>query len=130
MPAFLNFLKGALEKGEIRVLALKNNQWLQPPTGRKWLILYGTYYHVTGTDTIFAIKKAKVTSLSVTRNNLLILAYHAGAVASGYYNLFHMDALVTGIAIPNNQIIIVRDDQYIHSTGDASVTGNIVVLEW
>jgi hypothetical protein len=59
----------------LRLIDVTTNDRLQPPTGKHWLLLYGTLYHVTGADTIVWISKDSSVQLSVTAKNLYILNY-------------------------------------------------------
>ena len=126
MPLPLNLFK-AFEKGEPLLLSLRNMDWKQPKQGYAWLVLYGTGYHVTGTDTIITVKKKEVTALSTTLNNLLILKLELSATASGYFNVFSTEASKTDAAW---QPIVITEEMGLHMTGDGSANCEFVLLEW
>jgi hypothetical protein len=134
MPLPINLFK-AFEKGYIpdTLLAVESNApWstanygtVQPPPGKKWLILGGYIDHITASVTQISIGKRNTAPNVCDTTEILTLI--AAATASGDYPLYCAE---TGAYNGVWRIAIVDVDEMVVIGGGTACGLHLKVLEW
>lgn len=125
MPAPLKLLD-AFQKGELRTIKITTGNAAKPDTGKKWLLMTGRIFHITGTDSVLWVQP----SSGSQGFNAVTLTWKT-VVQSTVGNLF-VPIFNTVAEVEQSQwhFIVISDTENIRLTAGATAYVLIVVLEW
>lgn len=125
MPAPLKLLD-AFQKGELRTIRIATGNAAKPDMGKKWLLITGRIYHITGTDSVLWVQPVSgnqgVNAVTQTWKTVV-----QSTVGNEFCPIFNTEA---NVEQSQWHLIVISDTENIRLSAGATAYVLIVVLEW
>jgi len=114
-------LNDILKRGKLTYFRLYGGKEQNVPSGKRWLICYGYFYHKTGSVSAVVIRDKK------TNKTLTLINREPDTTATGYFSLFNTQSNPLNVQFG---IYLMDDTMKLRFSANPDAYLDVVVLEF